>query len=141
MATPKSICVTLVALITFCSVHAQYLTRFEHFTIRDGLSNPLCRGATGSGADIEEGTLFVDPSPNLATWNGITELTDFALFSWPAACVGDFDSNGTINTADMLLLLAQFGCSSGCTLDLTGNDIIDTADLLEFLTAFGTDCP
>lgn len=106
-----------------------------------GWSDPLWRGATGSGADIEEGTFTLDMGTNTATWDGISEITDFALFSGPAACFGDFDNNGTINTADMLMLLAQFGCSGGCSLDLTGNDIIDTADLLEFLTAFGTDCP
>lgn len=105
-----------------------------------GWSDPLWRGAIGSGADIEEGTFFIDPSPNLATWNGITEITDLALFSWPMGCTGDFDSNGTINTADMLMLLTEYGCMADCLYDLTGDGQVDTADLLEFLTLFGTDC-
>lgn len=56
-------------------------------------------------------------------------------------CLGDLDNNGLINTNDLLLLLAAYGCSLNCTADLTGDDLVTTSDLLLFLTVFGTICP
>ena len=57
-------------------------------------------------------------------------------------CFGDFDHNGVINTADLLLLMAQFGCTSACgEYDLDGNGVVNTSDLLLFMAVFGTICP
>jgi hypothetical protein len=56
-------------------------------------------------------------------------------------CIGDFNSDGVINAADLLLFLGNFGCSSGCFADLTGDDAVNAADMLIFLGIFGTECP
>lgn len=56
-------------------------------------------------------------------------------------CVGDFNADGVINAADLLLFLGNFGCSSDCFADLTGDDAVNAADMLIFLGIFGTECP
>ena len=55
-------------------------------------------------------------------------------------CVTDFDGDGTTNSRDLLLFLADFGCQENCGCDLNGDDRVDAADLLVFLSAFGQDC-
>ncbi len=55
----------------------------------------------------------------------------------PCACLGDFDSDGAVNSTDLLLLLGDFGCSSTCMTDLDGDGLSGTSDLLLFLAAFG----
>lgn len=58
-----------------------------------------------------------------------------------ADCPGDFNNDGIINTADLLLFIAGFGCSSGCIADLNGDDVVNTSDLLLFIAVFGNLCP
>jgi hypothetical protein len=59
-------------------------------------------------------------------------------------CVADIDSSGMVTTADLLLLLGEFGDSCGedgaCSADLDQNGDVSVSDLLMFLTAFGTSC-
>ncbi|MBL7943829.1 MAG: hypothetical protein JNM00_13735 [Flavobacteriales bacterium] len=57
------------------------------------------------------------------------------------ACTGDFDNNGVINTSDLLVFMATFGCNSGCgPTDLDGNGSVNTADLLQLMALFGSSC-
>lgn len=56
-------------------------------------------------------------------------------------CPEDFNQSGQVDTADLLQLLAAFGCTSNCGIeDLNSNGSVDTADLLQFLAAFGSNC-
>ena len=58
------------------------------------------------------------------------------------SCIGDFDNNGVINTADILLFMGNFGCISGCGVyDIDNNGSVNTADLLLLMGYFGTVCP
>jgi hypothetical protein len=59
------------------------------------------------------------------------------------SCPGDFDNNGVVNVADLLLLISAFGCTSSCNslFDVAPNGVINTSDLLVFVSAFGTTCP
>jgi hypothetical protein len=58
------------------------------------------------------------------------------------SCFGDFDNNGVINTSDVLLFMAFFGCPSSCGVyDLDGNLVVNNADLLLLMAVFGTVCP
>lgn len=57
-----------------------------------------------------------------------------------AACFGDFNDDGYINTADLLLFLGDFGCIGPCIGDLNNDGIVSTLDLLDFLGVFGTLC-
>lgn len=57
-----------------------------------------------------------------------------------ATCPADFDQNGLVNTADLLILLTQFGCIGDCPADFNGDGAVDVNDLLIFLTGYGMDC-
>jgi hypothetical protein len=57
-----------------------------------------------------------------------------------AFCAGDFNFDGTINSADLLIFLTLFGCSNNCLADLNNDAAVNTGDLLIFLTIFGTSC-
>ena len=55
-------------------------------------------------------------------------------------CFGDFNNDGAITVADLLILLASFGCEGDCNTDLTNDDVVSVADLLEILAVYGTQC-
>ncbi|MEO0404176.1 MAG: hypothetical protein AAF193_04835 [Bacteroidota bacterium] len=57
-------------------------------------------------------------------------------------CLGDFDNDGIVNAADLLILLSAptDGCPEPCVFDLDNSGVYDTADLLVFLTVFGSIC-
>jgi hypothetical protein len=54
-------------------------------------------------------------------------------------CLADVDGNGTVDTADLVELLAAWGPCPGCPEDIDGNDVVDTADLITLLAGWG-DC-
>jgi len=54
-------------------------------------------------------------------------------------CPGDLDGSGSVDTPDLLNLLADWGPCGGCASDLDGNGQVETPDLLELLAAWG-DC-
>jgi len=56
-------------------------------------------------------------------------------------CFGDFNNDGIIGIADLLMLLGDFGCPSDCTHDMNGDGGVTTSDMLVMLSLFGTDCP
>lgn len=57
------------------------------------------------------------------------------------ACPGDYNTDGIIDSSDLLDFLTFFGCTSSCTGDLNGDDQVLSDDLLIFLTLFGGTCP
>jgi hypothetical protein len=59
------------------------------------------------------------------------------LFLRPAACPADTDGSGTVDTADLLAVLAAWGPCEGCPADVDGSGTVDTADLLAVLAAWG----
>lgn len=65
-------------------------------------------------------------------------VLDFTLDN--TGCLGDFNNDLTINAADLLLFLTEFGCISDCIYDLDGDEQVNSSDLLIFLTGFGADC-
>ncbi|MGB0424838.1 MAG: dockerin type I domain-containing protein, partial [Flavobacteriales bacterium] len=59
----------------------------------------------------------------------------------PNSCQEDFNADGQVNSSDLLLLLADFGCSSdNCDGDLNGDGDTNASDLLSFFGAFGGVC-
>ncbi len=57
-------------------------------------------------------------------------------------CTGDLNADGTIDTADLAILLAHFGAAAAPDQgDLDGNGTVDLTDLATLLTVFGTICP
>jgi uncharacterized repeat protein (TIGR01451 family) len=59
----------------------------------------------------------------------------------PQGCFGDFNSDGAINIADFLILLADFGCAGTCSTDMNNDGQVNSGDMLVFLTVFSTTCP
>jgi hypothetical protein len=56
-------------------------------------------------------------------------------------CLGDLDGDGTVNLADLALLLAHFGGAGGQSDgDIDGDGDIDLADLATLLSNFGSTC-
>jgi hypothetical protein len=56
-------------------------------------------------------------------------------------CMGDFNVDHSVNTMDLLIILAEFGCDhNNCNCDLTADYRTNTSDLLAFLSYFGQAC-
>jgi hypothetical protein len=55
-------------------------------------------------------------------------------------CPGDFNSDGVISVADLLIYLGEFGCEENCTADFDLDGLVNIADLLGFLSVFGAPC-
>lgn len=55
-------------------------------------------------------------------------------------CPADLDGDGQVTVADVLVLLADFGCATSCNADLSGDDITSVEDILLMLAAFGEPC-
>ncbi|WP_306642757.1 FG-GAP-like repeat-containing protein [Sanyastnella coralliicola] len=58
----------------------------------------------------------------------------------PADCPGDFDGDGLVTAADLLVMLGDYGCLADCVADLDGDGEVSTSDILAFFSAFGTIC-
>ena len=56
-------------------------------------------------------------------------------------CPGDFNLDGTISVADLLVFLGEFGCEVNCAADFDGDGVVVIGDLLGFLSVFGEGCP
>ena len=73
----------------------------------------------------------------LGQWSPVLE----GNFNKIVGCWGDMNSDGQVNTSDLLILLAGFGCMSACTIgDVNFDDQVNTADLLLLLSLFQSDC-
>jgi agmatine/peptidylarginine deiminase len=76
-------------------------------------------------------------------WEGALHCITMQLFdpNPPASCLGDFDNDGLITAADLLVMLAEFGCSETCNADVDGDGVVGAADILLMLSLYGSDCP
>jgi len=54
--------------------------------------------------------------------------------------LGDIDGSGTVDLADLAVLLSQFGQSGDLSGDLNGDNVVDLTDLALMLANFGTGC-
>jgi len=52
-------------------------------------------------------------------------------------CAADFDGNWWVNTADLSILISQWGVCTGCSADLNGNGWVNTADLSILISQWG----
>jgi hypothetical protein len=51
----------------------------------------------------------------------------------PTFIIPDFNEDGFVNTADLALIMAEFGCINGCNSDLNGDGMITVDDLISFI--------
>ena len=80
-------------------------------------------GAPGTGAGVDNdcsGTLDADEEE--------------------VVCPEDVNGDGSISVADILAVLAEFGCTSNCASDVDGDGNVIVSDVLALLAAFGQDC-
>ena len=68
-------------------------------------------------------------------------LEEGSIVVTSAGCPADLNADGAVGSADLLLLLALFGCTENCGhIDLNGDGVVGVGDLLDFLLAFDTSC-
>jgi len=69
-----------------------------------------------------------------------SDLVEGGQLLFMAFCPADLDGSFTVDTVDLLNLLAQWGpCDPDCNADIDGDGEVGATDLLELLAAFG-DC-
>ena len=105
-------------------------------TIDDGscLANDLCGQCGGDNSSCSGCT---DSQAN----NYDPEaLVDDGSCEYAPVCPEDLNEDGQITVADILELLADFGCTSDCDADLNGDGATNVNDILQILAAFGEDC-
>ena len=89
-----------------------------------GGDNSTCQGCTDPAAEN------YDPEA----------ILDDGSCTYPPACPEDLNDDGQITVADILVLLADFGCTNACEADLNGDGATNVNDILQILAAFGSDC-
>ena len=67
-------------------------------------------------------------------------IVDDGSCEFPPNCPEDLNNDGQITVADILALLADFGCTSDCGADLNEDGATNVNDILQILAVFGTDC-
>lgn len=120
-----------------------------------GESLPAMGNWAGLAFDYETGLLFathvigtdlysIDPQSGEIQFIGETggpksAVGGLAALSTPdcTCSIADFDFSGSVDTADLLQLLGDWGQCPGCPTDLNDNGEVDTADLLELLSQWG----
>ncbi|NQX92471.1 MAG: S8 family serine peptidase, partial [Flavobacteriales bacterium] len=87
------------------------------------------------------------PGNDFGTWNSEmgygrvnAKLALDAAASFVNVCAGDFNVDGSIDAADLLVFLGDFGCQLDCGADMDGDGEVSGSDLLAFLAVFDTDC-
>lgn len=103
-----------------------------------------CGGGVSSGGSFEVvGTIGQHDAGSMSGG-------DFSLTGgfWSAAdvvpmptCLGDLNSDGSVNVSDLLMLLSQWGfCATTgqCSADLNSDEAVNVSDMLMLLGAWGT---
>ena len=119
-----------------------------------------CSGATDGSGSIIDGDVDNDGICNADEITGCQDAlacnynanaTDAGDCTYPVAdfdcdgnalgCAEDINNNGTVEVADLLILLGDFGCTENCTAaDINGDGSVTVGDILLFLALFGEDC-
>ncbi len=84
-----------------------------------------------------------DMTTIVGTASGSYGTSPFVLHIAPPGgtpCTGDITSDGTVDGADLGILLGTWGSCTDCTSDLDGNGAVDGADLGTLLSSWGA-CP
>ncbi len=98
-------------------------------------------GYTSDSTDCNDAMALVYPGAP-GTEQGLDNNCDGLIAGdEEVGCAGDFNSDGAISVADLLIYLGEFGCQEYCTADFDLNGSVNIADLLGFLSIFGSGCP
>lgn len=76
------------------------------------------------------------------TGEGVDNNCDGVIDDEEAAdgCLGDLNQDGAVTVADILAMLAEFGCLTDCMGDVDGDGSVTVQDLLVLLGEFGSTC-
>ena len=97
-------------------------------------------GYTSDATDCNDASAGVYPGAP-GTEQGVDNNCDgFIAGNEEVGCPGDFNSDGVISVADLLIYLGEFGCEENCTADFDLDGLVNIADLLGFLSVFGAPC-
>lgn len=104
-------------------------------------TSPVFGGAPSinSRGDVAFNAALTPPDNNQIEWGtGV-----YVALAAPPACPGDLNADRVVNTADLLILLGNFGIgvTPGTGGDIDGNGAVNTQDLLALLGVFGSACP
>lgn len=105
------------------------VTAFINGGGHDFVSNQILAGAGAGTNNLGE--------PRFVNFANVPGIQCFTIPAPAAPCVGDFDGNGTVDGADLAVLLGSWG---GGGADLNGDGTTDGADLATLLGAWGG-CP
>lgn len=99
-------------------------------------------GTTFEGGDCNDANSTMYPgAPAMGVGvdndcSGVVDLDEEA----PASCPEDVNQDGSVTVADVLAVLAEFGCTTSCTADVDSDGNVNVADILALLAAYGGDC-
>ena len=110
------------------------------------LAGPVDSDGDGIADDVDNCDL---PNPDQAdcNGNGIGDVCDLAdgtshdlngnSVPDECECLGDVDSNGEVDVADLLLVIDEFGTTDGGPADITGDGVVGVEDLLALIDSWG----
>lgn len=126
----------LNGLNTFVSFDDTLSVRLKaEFAVERNLRGAIIWEITGDYLETAPGSGVIAGTP-------LADAIFEAFCGAPSApeCMGDFDGDGTVGSADLLIFLPYWGCEQECIVDLDGDGAVTTTDLLVFLSVYGTTC-
>jgi hypothetical protein len=103
------------------------------------LLNPLLARAADLNGDGFDDLLMITDSVTFRVDEDIVGSTQTVLNTYIQTCQGDIDEDGTVDVADILILIAEWGDTGGQS-DLNNDGTVDVADILILIAAWG-ECP
>lgn len=103
--------------------------------VERGLKGAIIWELTGDYLETSPGSGVLAGTPLASV---IKEV--FCEYETENGCPADFNQDGLIGMADLLILLQDFGCSMSCSTDLNGDDAVNATEIMIFLSLFGTSC-
>jgi hypothetical protein len=101
-----------------------------------------CMGHSFVNANVQVDFTLGETAIQTFSMNGIVVTQGFHQPLPSVFCLGDFDFNGIINVADLLIFVSNYGCQVNCgDPDLDGNGSVNVGDLLLFIGVYGSTCP
>jgi hypothetical protein len=94
----------------------------------DFVSNQVI-GGIGGGGNLGE--------PRFVNFDFVGGDQFFVVEAPAAPVLGDLDGDGSVNGADLAILLGSWGPCKGCSADFNGDNVVDGADLAVLLGAWG----
>jgi hypothetical protein len=134
----------LSLIVASAAISLTATTTFAQYTIpwstTDGGGARIAAGQYRLSGTVGQG----DATAPRAAANGTTVTGGFWAAP-PPACVGDFNSDGLINTLDLTRFLGSFGQtvtpgSPQANTDLNNDGVVNVSDLTIFLGRFGQAC-